>query len=181
MKIEGFIMNQLADFILKHQSNIEQAVVEKREDLCVQKTGGTSSGHAFVSDPTCQKAIRNIMPVGAVVVYYGPKVGDQREYRVLKHPEKWIAIANHTWKHYRGTTAGKVMELRYRQGQTRMHLVAKELNISFQRCYILLDLVHRYMIDNAKGLGAYEVKSKQHSRLESILNFIQKKEQKNEH
>ena len=67
-------MNKLVDFCLGHRDNIERAINDKLEDSDTPKTGGGSSQHAFVSDPTCQKAIKRVMPVGPVYVEYGPKV-----------------------------------------------------------------------------------------------------------
>lgn len=170
-------MNHLADFVLMYQANIEKAINDKREDMCLQKTGGGSSNHAFVSDPTCQKAIRNIMPVGTVMVEYGPKIAGKCGVKTLRNPEKWLYVIDNTWSFFDGKPACKVMTMRYKKGHTNMFYVARELDLSVQRCYVLLDDVHRYLIDYAQGYGAYEIKTKQVDRLEEImLNVIKKKE-----
>lgn len=169
-------MNHLADFVLMYQANIEKAIADKRDDMCLQKTGGGSSNHAFISDPTCQKALRNIMPVGTVMVQYGPKIAGKCDVKTLRNPEKWLYVVENTWNYFIGRPAMGVMILRYKRGCINMYQVARELNLSSQRCYVLLDDVHRYVLDNAKGCGAYEVKTKHVDRLEELMLNVIKKE-----
>ena len=174
-------MNRLADFVLKYPANIQKAINDKREDMCLPKTGGGSSRHAFISDPTCQKAILKVMPVGTVVVEYGPKITGMCATKVLKNPEKWLDVVEETWKYYRNRPAAyKLMVMRYREGNENMYSVAKELNISVQRCYVILNDIHTFVIERAKGCGAFEERrNRQIETTETLVKKIEKKEDEN--
>lgn len=143
--------------------------------MCTPKTGGGSSGHSFVSDPTAQKAIKNLSSVGTVVVEYGAKVAGKGNVKTLHHPEKWLRIVDETWKYYNSGQIHTIMVKRYKKGWDMQH-IANTLGISFQRCYVLLNDVHRFVISSAKGYGIYQEANLKHpERVADILNVIKEK------
>lgn len=165
-------MNKLVDFCLGHRDNIERAINDKLEDSDTPKTGGGSSQHAFVSDPTCQKAIKRVMPVGPVYVEYGPKVCGKCGVKLLKNPELWLRAVDLTWKVFNGTQSHKVMVARYHQGKEYKE-IAKDMRISYQRVYIIMSSVHKYCYDVAKANGALV---EHNPRTEAIMEKIRGKE-----
>lgn len=86
---------EVIEFCLTYKPQIEAAVLEAKMGAGgAGHTGGMGSGHCRVSDPTAIKAIRLLSPVAAVDVPFGPYVAGTRERQHLRHPEKWLAVAN---------------------------------------------------------------------------------------
>lgn len=164
-------MNHLVEFCLMHQKEIEQAVNDKREDSNTPKTGGGGSGHSFVSDPTCHKAIKRLMPVGPVYVPYGPKLYGKRGHKLIYNPEEWLQAIADTWKHYDSTRSFDVMCMRYNKGMN-YKMIADELKISYQRVYVVLADIHKTCLNFAKKHKA--VKTQHNPRTIAILNKIKK-------
>lgn len=75
--------------MLVKQKQVERAIVEARAEQTGGRSGGGSSGHAFVSDPTAQNAIKAAEPLRVVTLDDG--------YRVF-WPERWIWCLNKTYE-----------------------------------------------------------------------------------
>lgn len=77
---------RLVEKVLRNQHGIERAVKEAR----LQPGGhsGGCAGHAFVSDPTAQQAVRLATELRAVTLDDG---------WTLRSPERWLTIVNHLY------------------------------------------------------------------------------------
>lgn len=74
------------------------------------KSGG--GGHAFVSDPTAQRACQLADPVARVVI----------DEEVIRRPETWLKIIEVTRDRYKGTLIGEMMDRRYLKNQDIMSI-----------------------------------------------------------
>ena len=77
---------RLVEKVLRNQRGIERAVKEAR----LQPGGhsGGCAGHAFVSDPTAQQAVRLATELSVVTLDDG---------WTLRMPERWLTIVNHLY------------------------------------------------------------------------------------
>jgi len=77
---------RLVERVLRNQRSIERAVKEAR----LQPGGhsGGSAGHAFVSDPTAQQAVRLATELRAVTLDDG---------WTLRRPEMWLRVVRHLY------------------------------------------------------------------------------------
>lgn len=149
-------MNSLVDFCLMYEKSIEQAIKEKREDMCCVKTGGAGTSKAYISDPTAQHALRNLSPVGTVYVPHGPRIAGVCNLTALRNPEKWLVVVRKTWEKFAvNHISNRVMILRYRKGYWDINDIARELGVSKQRVYFVLGNIHNFALDYAKDYGAY--------------------------
>lgn len=90
---------RLVERVLRNQRGIERAVKEAR----MQSGGhsGGSSGHAYISDPTAQQAVRLATELQAVTLDNG---------LVVRLPERWLKIVQHL---YRECPATESRAMRY--------------------------------------------------------------------
>lgn len=144
---------ELIEFVFYHEQDIKRAVFEKREDGCLPKTGGGGSGHCCTSDKTAQQAIRNIMEVGSVVVAYGAATCGRRNSITIRHPEKWLKVAEYTREYFSGSVSGRIMAMRYRENKTRQE-ICSELKINKPRFFAMLSNICKFAEGVAMGLGA---------------------------
>ena len=72
------------EYVFYNEKNIRRAVNEKRLDSGGH-TGGENTGHAFVSDPTAVKAIRDAVEIEWVLLDNGDNI---------RWPERWIGVIN---------------------------------------------------------------------------------------
>lgn len=93
-------------FCFRHYGAIKRAVYEKRYDPATEKQGG--GGHAFVSDPTANKAMRNAGEIEKVAVPIGG--GDSF---LLRYPERWLRVVEKTRAHYGNFQQGELIALLY--------------------------------------------------------------------
>ena len=77
--------------MLRNQTAIERAVDEARAEQRGGHSGGGSSGHAFVSDPTAQQAVTASIPLRSVTLDNG---------YVVREPEKWLGIIHYLYEHF---------------------------------------------------------------------------------
>lgn len=95
--------------IFYNYDKIRQAVYETRNDSGSIKTGGNSSGHAFVSDPTALAALRNSMELRKVVI----DMGKNQDSLVISNPEKWLKVVGYTYAYFKGKTTVDVLQARF--------------------------------------------------------------------
>ena len=94
-------IDSLIEFILCHAEDIRICVKQKREDDNGQgHTGGGTTGHMRVSDPTALKAIRAVEPLAYIHCPYGPAINNKRDERYIPKPEKWLLVEAATRKRY---------------------------------------------------------------------------------
>ena len=86
------------------------AVKEARElqDARGVTTGGC--GHAVVSDPTAQRAIKHATALKSVLIITPPR---GEEY--VQNPEGWLRLIDKVYNLYENQLVGKCMKLRYVQ------------------------------------------------------------------
>ena len=77
--------------MLRNQTAIERAVDEARAEQRGGHSGGGSSGHAFVSDPTAQQAVTASIPLRSVTLDNG---------YVVREPERWLGIIHYLYEHF---------------------------------------------------------------------------------
>ena len=77
--------------MLRNQTAIERAVDEARAGQRSGRSGGGSSGHAFVSDPTAQQAVTATVPLRSVTLDSG---------YVVREPETWLGIIHYLYEHF---------------------------------------------------------------------------------
>lgn len=129
---------------------IKKAVWEARNDSGINKTGGNSSGHAFVSDPTANVAIKTATPLKSIVIETGKYTTE-----VIKNPEKWIAIIEATYDHYSG---GIVIDLlKYRYSNEPYQQTCIKLHISSSTYYQMITEAQQYAIACACQAGLVKV------------------------
>ena len=94
-------IDSLIEFVLRHAGDIRICVEQKREDDNGQgHTGGGTTGHMRVSDPTALKAIRAVEPIAYIHCPYGPVINNKRDERYIPKPEKWLLVEAATRKRY---------------------------------------------------------------------------------
>ncbi len=70
------------EFMIRNEKKIRDAVEEARANKGGH-TGGTPTGHAFISDPTAGEAIRNVEELSFVEIEGGGRV---------EWPERWLSV-----------------------------------------------------------------------------------------
>lgn len=129
---------------------IKLAVWEARHDSGANKTGGNGSGHAFVSDPTANAAMRESMPLYAVTIEIG-----KNEVETVKQPEKWLKVIEATYKRYKGGPIEQLLKRRY-AGESHTQ-ICMELCISQNVYYCMLREVSRFSLACACQEGLVRV------------------------
>lgn len=104
--------NNLVEWVFRNESQVRQAVWERRNDA-----GGTSGGGCGKScstgDPVANRAIRNASELPNVVVCYGAG----RVFN-LRRPERWLKMVEIVQEHYKGGVQGEILEQLYKQGMS---------------------------------------------------------------
>lgn len=95
--------------IFYNYDKIKQAVYETRNDPATLKSGGDSSGHAFVSDPTAIKALRGAVDLHKVII----DMGKNQDGLVIRHPERWLKVVDYTYKFFDGKVTAEVLKRRF--------------------------------------------------------------------
>lgn len=143
--------HETIEFVLTYQANIEQAVVEKRLDPNLPKTGG-GNGHSRVSDPTCQKALQNIAEVETVEVLYGCKMSCR-----LTKPERWLDVARATRSWYAGRLQGQLIERKFRDMPQLRKEICKDLGIGTSLYSVMLNDIFCFATAYAAGRGLIHI------------------------
>lgn len=108
-------IDSLIEFILCHAEDIRVCVEQKREDDNGHgHTGGGTTGHMRVSDPTALKAIRAVEPIAYIYCPYGPAINNKRDERYIPKPEKWLLVEAATRKRFYDDCADGVTKHIYR-------------------------------------------------------------------
>lgn len=149
--IDIMINTSLIDFVLEHREELRKAIDEEKQNKDTQKVGGNGNGHCHISDPTAQKAIRLVDPIGTVVVYYGPCVNGVRASRVVPDSERWLSIANATWNYFKHDRLYKFMQLKYIEHMD-IKEIRKEFKIGRRRFFYMQRSIRKYAYDSAKGM-----------------------------
>ena len=101
------------------------------------RTGGGSSNHAFVSDPTATIAMKHYQPLGKVIIN-----ADRINEEVIASPEKWLTIVEQTFMHF---------------DDEPMATSCIDLGLSYGKYYKLRDIGVDYALKCAIQLGVIKV------------------------
>ena len=148
------------DFIewcFENEQEIKMAVIEKKAGVNNCKYGGVPTNHAFVSDPTANTAIKNVVPVAGVVVELKTRVNGVPETLLIKNPEEWLKVVNWTKLFYDGKKHGDIYRLRYRQNLPVWE-ICRILRISRKSYFIMKSDILTYAQGIACGLGLVKIK-----------------------
>lgn len=126
---------------------IKRAVEEAKSDPASNRTGGNSSGHAWVSDPTANVAIRAATPIAVVVIETRKGMESDR----IREPEKWLRVVEATYEYFDGKLAGAVTKRRFSGEDYRK--TCQDLCISQNIYYCITRDVSHYAQLCAVGLG----------------------------
>lgn len=129
---------------------IKKAVHEARHDPASTKTGGNSSGHAFVSDPTANVAMKEVMPLRSVVIEVG-----KNEVETVREPEKWLKIVEQTYLYYKNGIVYDILKFRY-SGDTYQK-TCQQLHISSSTYYQMITEAQHYALACACQVGLVKV------------------------
>ena len=128
---------------------IKKAVWEARNDSGIGRTGDNSTGHAFVSDPTADVAVKEVMPIKSVTI----KVCNDTE--IIKQPEKWLTVIEATYKHYEGGIGVELLKHRYSNEYYQQ--TCQVLHISSSTYYQIINEVQQYAVSCACQIGLIKV------------------------
>lgn len=142
---------KIIEFCFTYRDAITKAVAGKRADPGTPKTGG-SAGNAQRSDPTCQKALRNIAEVPCVEIPYGAMINGRQEVFALRKPERWLRVIDLTMAHYQGRIEADLATLQFTMGKSREE-VCGQLCISRSLYFILKNELFSFATGVAAGLG----------------------------
>ena len=159
-------INALIEFVLRHAEDIRTCVAQKREENNGHgHTGGGSTGHMRISDPTALEAIRAVEPIEFIHCPYGTVINGRRETKYIRWPEKWVLVEQATKERYylrhegcrdeRGKTIREVYFRRYLKGDCweGWHQTCRETNISRGTYYAIKNDIMRFAGQYAHGMG----------------------------
>lgn len=115
------------------------------------KTGGGSSNHAFISDPTATIAMKHYQPVAKIIIN-----ADRLDEEVIAQPEKWLVVVEQTLAHFQCTQTAKVLCSRYIKNESIVK-TCMDLEISDDKYYKLRDAGISYARECAIQLGLIKV------------------------
>jgi hypothetical protein len=155
------LISEHIDFVLMHETELERQIKETRLDNGRGgHTGGNSSGHSWVSDPTAIQAIRAVSNVPCVYVPFGPYTCGERDTKMIRNPEKWLKVARLTRRYYASHKQMNIYYIsRYKQGEF-WHTTCEALSISKAIYYAMRDDIIHYASMCAVGMGLLHPYSK---------------------
>ena len=116
------------------------------------RTGGGSSNHAFVSDPTATIAMKHYQPLGKVIIN-----ADRINEEVIVHPEKWLTIVEQTFMHFDDEElVSEILHRRFFENEP-MATSCIELGLTYGKYYKLRDIGIDYALKCAIQLGVIKV------------------------
>ena len=129
--------------IFYNEKQIRRAVMEARQDKG-GFTGGTG-GHAFISDPTANQAIRNVEEIKKVVI-------DQET--IIHYPERWLKVIDATYNNLDPLSRDAV-KMRYKGYHWRQ--ICDKLNCSQHRYSAILNDTQNFAIAAACQVGVLNI------------------------
>lgn len=116
---------RLIEKILYNQKGIELAVRDARaEQLSNQGLKNGGGGHAFISNPTEQKALKLATPIKSVMV----------NEMVVRSPEKWLAVIESVYA-TQNEECTKLLRKRYYKQNPNTIILAIDFNMSRKTVY----------------------------------------------
>lgn len=146
---------RLVEKMFYYYKRTKKAVAETRaEQSYIQggKTGGGSSTHAFISDPTANNGIRRATKLSVVIID-----ADKVTEDTVKNPEDWILVVEKTLEHFSyEEDIVKVLKQRFFENRSMVYTCA-DIMITKDRYYRSRDLGIRYARDCAIQLGLIKI------------------------
>ena len=118
------------------------------------KTGGGSSTHAFISDPTATIAMKHYQPLAKVIIN-----AERLDEEVIAQPEKWLTVVEQTlffFSDNEDELVSEVLRRRFFENEP-MRRTQTELAISEDKYYRLRDIGIGYARECAIQLGLIKV------------------------
>lgn len=117
------------------------------------KTGGGSSNHAFISDPTANIAMKHYQPIAKVIID-AEKLNEQ----IIAQPEKWLVVVEQTFMFFDDDPApvSEVLRRRYLENESIIRSCI-DLEITDDKYYKLRDIGIGYARECAIQLGLIKV------------------------
>lgn len=127
------------EFMIRNEKKIRDAVEEARANKRGH-TGGTQTGHAFISDPTAGEAIRNVEELSVVEIEGGGRV---------EWPERWLRVIDAV-RSWCGNDALKseIFARRYERGENS-HITCYAVNIEINTYYYFLREIRSFALQCA--------------------------------
>lgn len=114
---------------------------------------GGGTGHAFISDPTCQKALDHIRPITSIVL-----VKSKHNEEVIKWPEIWLGVYDTTEREFAyNELTSTIMRDRYYHAKGKKETL-KELNISHTIYYNTVNAIVNFGINVALQDGLIAIR-----------------------
>lgn len=117
------------------------------------KTGGGSSNHAFISDPTATIAMKHYQPVKKVIIN-----AEKLNEEVIAQPEKWLMVVEQTFMFFEedDDLVAEVLRRRFFENEP-MARTCTEIGIGYDKYYRLRDAGIGYARECAIQLGLIKV------------------------
>lgn len=116
------------------------------------KTGGGSSNHAFISDPTATIAMKHYQPVAKVVIN-----AEKLDEEVVVQPEKWLTVVEQTFCNFEDEELiNELLRRRFFENEP-MARTCTEIGIGYDKYYRLRDIGISYARECAIQLGLIKV------------------------
>lgn len=131
---------------------VETARAEQGFYKSVEKTGGGSSTHAFISDPTANLAMKRYTPIAKVIIN-----ADRLDEEIIANPEKWLTVVEQTFCFFaEEELVSDVLNRRFFQNEP-MAKTCIDLEIGDDKYYRLRDIGITYARECAIQLGLIKV------------------------
>lgn len=118
------------------------------------KTGGGSSTHAFISDPTATIAMKHYQPLAKVIIN-----AERLDEEVIAQPEKWLTVVEQTlffFSDNEDELVSEVLRRRFFENEP-MRKTQLDLEIGVEKYYRLRDVGIGYARECAIQLGLIKV------------------------
>ena len=131
---------------------VEEVKMERGYYQSTGKTGGGSSNHAFVSDPTAVMALKHSAPIPKIIIN-----AERLDEEVIANPEAWITVVEQTMMFFdEEEQIGELMRRRFFNNES-CHRTCIDLGISEDKYYRLLKIGIAYARECAIQLGLIKV------------------------
>lgn len=117
------IMREHIDFCLRSEEKIKLAIRLKRLDRDNPSGGGHSSG---IKRPTEIKALRNLMPVGTVLV---------DDFYSVENADEVVNLIERVKAHFNNLPQGKVYSMHYIKGENDYKVICNALGFKSPQTY----------------------------------------------
>lgn len=136
---------------------IRKEIRDKRQEretyIEATKFGECITGHAFVSDPTCQKALDHTRPITTIVL-----VHSRHNEEVVKWPEIWLDVYDTTKREFVYDELTSTIMLDRYYNEKGKNDTLKELNISHTVYYNAVNAIVNFGINVALQDGLIAIR-----------------------